>query len=124
MLANMSFKYSSFTKGHIVSLLRARLENGCGSLRSCFSPVQRGNHGTAFLGKSVFLLAAARLIGSCHFRQSGNERRLQVCLDKVVPMAQVQFFLKFGSAQCSITNSQQSLDLPGDLPGDSTSQFP
>jgi len=32
-------------------------------------------------------------------------------------MEQSHFFLKFGSAQCSITNSQQSLDLPGDLPG-------
>ena len=64
------------------------------------------NHGTAFFGKPVFLLAAARLIGNGHFQQSGIERWLQVCLDKVVPMAQTQFFLKFGSAQCSITNSQ------------------
>ena len=86
------------------------------------------NYGMAFLGKPVFLLAAARLIGNGHFQQSGIERWLQVCLDKVVPMAQTQFFLKFGSAQCSIANSQQSLDLPGDLPGNlpghSISQFP
>jgi len=33
-------------------------------------------------------------------------------------MAQSHFLLTSGSAQCSITDSQQSQDLPGDLMGD------
>jgi len=73
-------------------------------LHSCVSPLKRGKNCSPFLGKPVFLLAAVKLIGNSHFQQSGIERWLQVCLNKVVPMAQAQCLLKFGLAQFSIAN--------------------
>jgi hypothetical protein len=87
----MFFKYASFTEGHIVSLLRACLENGCGSLRSCISPLQRKNC-TPFLGKPVFLLAAARLVGNGHLQQSGIEKRVQDLVPKLGAVGPFGYF--------------------------------